>query len=201
MKGMLLSGVAALVLLAAPAAAQDNQPKTDASKSVDPHQLAVNLKKPPLKLDDKQRATIQNVLVMHHTQQKTPKDFQPQAGATLPKGIRVDGLPQEVGRQIPEMKDYGYAKTMRDILVIDPMNMKIVAVIPRKFPNASNEKSPTPADWADKHAQELTGQAPQSDAHEGEAAQSGEAAAVGNGQAPNAQPQESGLHPGYQNQH
>jgi hypothetical protein len=88
MKAILLSGAAALVLLAAPTAAQDN------TKRIDPHQLAVQSKKPPLKLDDAQREAIRNALVEQHTQQKTPKDFKPQVGAVLPKGIKIDVMPQ-----------------------------------------------------------------------------------------------------------
>ena len=208
MKSMLLSGAAVLVLLAAPAAAQNGQPKNDPAKSVDPHQLAVNLKKPPLKLDDKQRAAIQNALVAVHTQQMTPKDFKPQAGAPLPKGMKVDTLPRALVDEQPGLKEYGYAKTASDILLLDPMSKKIVAVIPRKFPADANAKSPTPADWADKHVQEMTGQRPQSDAHEGQPSEAGNAAAVGNGGAAvgegsggKGQPQDSGLQPGYQSKH
>jgi hypothetical protein len=67
---------------AAPAAAQDNP-----SKSVDPHELTVKLKKPPLKLDDAQH---QAALAEERTQQKTPKDFKPQVGTVAPKGIKID---------------------------------------------------------------------------------------------------------------
>ena len=42
MKAMLLSGAAAVVLLAVPAAAQNNDAKT-----IEPHQLTVEAKKPP----------------------------------------------------------------------------------------------------------------------------------------------------------
>jgi hypothetical protein len=195
----LLGGAAALVLLVLPAAAQADQPQNSQSKSVDPHQLAVQLKKPPLKLDDKKRAAIQNALVGQHTQQKTPKDFKPQVGAAAPKSLKVDVMPQALGRAVPEMKDYGYAKTAGDILVLDPMNRKIVAVIPRKYPNDAKEKSPTPVDWANAHAQEVTGKAPQGGVQD-PAPEQGDAAAVGNGNAGNAQPQESGLQPGYQGQ-
>lgn len=192
MRGMLLGGAAALALLAVPATAQN-------AKTIDP--LTVEAKKPPLQLDDQQRTAIQNALVAEHTQQKAPKDYKPQVGETPPKGIKIDAMPQALGRQLPVLNQYGYAKTASDILVIDPMSRKIVAVMPRKYPNDASAKSPTPAEWWQSHAQALTGRAPQDTSNEGHSPQqAGDAAAVGNGHAPNAKPQDSGVQPGYQNQ-
>lgn len=194
MKIMLLSGAAALVLLVAPVTAQDNP-----ANSVDPNELAVNLKKPPLKLDDAQREAIRNALVEEHTQQKTPKDFKPQIGTVPPTGIKIDIMPQALGRQVPVMKQYGYAKTASDVLVIDPMSTKIVAVIPRKFPADAQANAKTSAEWWESHMRQLTGRPPQS-ASEGDHVRQpqGEAPAVGNGQAQNAQPAQAST--GDQNQ-
>lgn len=194
MRGMLLSGAAAMAMLAVSATAQD-------SKTIDPIKLTVEAKKPPLQLNDQHREAIQNALVAEHTQQKAPKDFKPQVGAPPPKGIKIDVMPQALARQLPVLKEYGYAKTASDILVIDPMSKRIVALIPRKYPNDANAKSPTPADWWQSRAQELTGRAPQGTSNAGQSPeQAGDAAAVGNGNAANAQPQDSGIQPGYQNQ-
>jgi hypothetical protein len=44
------------------------------------------------------------------------------------------------------MKEYGYAKTASDVLVIDPISTKIVAVISRKFPADSQVNATTPGD-------------------------------------------------------
>ncbi len=194
----LLGGAAAVVLMVTAAVAQNDQ--NSQRNTVDPHQLAVQLKKkPPLTLDDKRRAAIQDALVEQHTQQKTPKDFKPRVGQTAPKGVKVDFMPQALSREAPEMKEYGYAKTMTDILVLDPMNRTIVAVIPRKYPNDKGWKPPLPADWAQAHAQELTGRAPQNEGVSRSTPQMGDASAAGNGNAPDAQPQESGIQSGHQN--
>ena len=90
---ILLFGTAALVLLMVPASAEKNP-----SKSVDPHQLAVQLKSRRLTLDDKQKAVIRDGLAAVHTQQKSPKDFKPQAGAKLPKPLKLDTLPEDLAR-------------------------------------------------------------------------------------------------------
>jgi len=200
MKPVLLCGAAAVLLLAVPAAAENSS--NNNAKSVDPQQLGVHLEKPALKLDEQQRAAIQNGMVGQHTQQTTPDGFKPEVGAVLPKGVKVDIMPHEVTAQVPAMKQYGYAKTTSDILVVDPMNIKIVAVVPRKFAADPNTTRPTPLSWASTRGRELTGQAPQpvSDAERaGEG--KGDPAAVGNGRAQNADPQESGVDPSYQAKH
>jgi hypothetical protein len=155
MKAKLLIGLAALVLLAVPAVAQK-----DLAKTIDPIELTQQAKRPQLKVSDEQKNAIQNALVAEHTQQKTPKDFQPQLGMTLPTTMKVDAPPETLVREQPSLKQYGYAKTPKDILVLDPMNKKIIAVLPRKFPSDANANAKTPADWADTKGRELTGQAP-----------------------------------------
>src|SRR5690349_15966451 len=188
MKAILLGGAAALVLLAVPAAAQN-----DTSKTIDPVELSKQVKGPPAQISDEQRDAIQNALVAVHTQQKAPKDFNPQVGQALPSPLKVDTLPQDLVRKQAALKEYGYAKTEKDILLLDPMSKKIVAVIPRKFPGDASAKTTTPADWAQSHAQELTGKAPKDgNTADQDPGQTGDPAAVGNGRAEGGEPQESG---------
>jgi hypothetical protein len=161
MRTLLLTGAAALALLSAPALspafAQDN---VRSDKTIQPHDLEA-AKRPPLKVDDKQAAAIREGLVAEHTQQKTPDGFQPQVGQPLPMIMKVDVMPQDLTRREPSLKQYGYAKTATDILVLDPMDRKIVAVVPRKFPADAKAKAETPVDWAKGKGRELTGQAPE----------------------------------------
>lgn len=149
-------GAAALALLTMPALAQDN---VRSDKTVQPNELTVQAKRAPLTLDDKQSAVIRDGLVTDHTQQKTPDGFKPEVGQPLPMIMKVDVMPQDLTRREPSLKQYGYAKTATDILVLDPMKRTIIAVIPRKFP--SDAKAQTPADWATRRGRESTGQAPE----------------------------------------
>jgi hypothetical protein len=153
----LLCGAAALALLAAPALAQDN---VKSGNTLDPIALSKQAKKPPPKLDDKQLAAIRDGLVAVHTQQNMPKGFQPKPGAKVPASLKIDALPQDLARKDPAFRELAYAKTAADILVIDPMQKTVVAVIPRKFAADPNAKPPTAADWAASRGRELTGQAP-----------------------------------------
>ena len=161
MRTLLLAGAAALALMTAPAVspalAQDN---VRSDKTVQPHELEA-AKRAPLQVSDKQKDTIRDGLVADHTQQKTPEGYKPEVGQGLPKTMKVDVMPQDLVRKEPSLKQYGYAKTATDILVLDPMKKTIIAVVPRKFPADAKAKPETGTDWAKTKGRELTGQAPE----------------------------------------
>jgi hypothetical protein len=127
--------------------------------TVAPNKLTVESKRPPLQLNDKQRAAIEQGLVTENTQQKTPPKFEAKVGAPIPASMKVDVVPQPLVQQEPSLQPYGYAKLAKELLVIDPMKKSIVAVIPRLQP--ASGKDIAPADWAAKQGRELTGQAPE----------------------------------------
>jgi hypothetical protein len=153
MKTAMYYGAAALLLMSAPAIAQQ------ADKTLDPNRITVQAKRPLLKLDDKQRATIANALATVNTEQKTPPKFEPKVGDTIPKTMTVDVMPPDLVKSQPALEPYGYAKLAKDVLVLDPMKKTIVAVLPRASPTAG--KDVAPADWAKTKGRELTGQAPE----------------------------------------
>ena len=142
----------ALALYSIPALAQDRP-------SVAPNKLTVESKRPPLQLNDKQRAAIEQGLVTENTQQKTPPKFEAKVGAALPASIKVDVMPPKLIQQDRSLQPYGYAKLAKELLVIDPMKKTIIAIIPRLQP--ATGKDLAPADWAATRGRELTGQEPQ----------------------------------------
>lgn len=155
MKTPLCYGAAALLLLSVPVMAQT---KTQ-DKTQDPNALTVQAKRPPLQLSDQQRGEIQAALATENTQQKTPPNFQPKVGDAVPLSMTVDVMPPKAVQRDPSLQPFGYAKLAKDVLVIDPTNKKIVAVIPRQ--DATNGKDLAPADWAKTKGRELTGQQPE----------------------------------------
>jgi len=183
----ILCGAAALALLAVPAAAQNSD-----SKTIDPIELHKQVKGPPAQLSDQQKDAIQNALVAEHSQQKTPANFQPQVGQELPQSMKVDAMPQDLIRAQPSLKEYGYAKTASDILVLDPLKKTIIAVIPRKFPSDAKADSKSPADWADTKGRELTGQAPKAGNADHFPEPAGDSGDVKNGNDKSAQEKEDG---------
>jgi hypothetical protein len=152
MKTLMYGAATALVLLSIPALAQD--------KTLDPNGITVDAKRPPLQLNDRQRAAIQDALETENTAQKSPPDFEPKVGATLPSKLGVDAMPAALIQREPSLKQYGYAKLAKNVLVIDPMKKTIIAVIPLK--SSATGKAETPVDWAKTRGRELTGQAPES---------------------------------------
>jgi hypothetical protein len=151
MKTLMYSAATALVLLSCPALAQD--------KTLDPNGITVDAKRPPLQINDQQRAAIQDVLETENTEQKAPPKFEPKEGEALPAIIKVDAMPPQLLAREPSLKQYGYAKLSKDVLVIDPMKKTIIAVIPLKV--STTGKAEAPADWAKTRGRELTGQAPE----------------------------------------
>jgi hypothetical protein len=178
---------AALALLCVPALAQDNKAATQSGKTLDPVELSKNASKPALNLDDKLRSEIQQALVEQHTQQKTPPGFKPQIGQPLSMHMKVDVFPPALVQREPLLKQYGYAKTAQDILLIDPMNRKIIAQLARKYP--ATGKTETPANWAGKRGRELTGQAPEPQSGASAPEPAGDSGDVKNGNEKNAKDQ------------
>ncbi len=150
MKSLMTSAAAALALLTIPALGEDQ-------KTLDPSEITVNAKRSPLQVDDRQRAAIQSALDTENTEQKTLPKFEAKVGDTLPATMTVDVMPEPLIQREPSLSQYGYAKTSKDVLVLDPMTKTIIAVVPRKSPTSGKDQ--TPGDWAATRGRELTGQA------------------------------------------
>lgn len=130
----------ALILLAVPAVAQD------AKTRIQPHELIAGANhKPPLQLSDQQRREIQDALVTAHSAQKAPDRFEAKAGVKIPTKLKVDAMPAPLINKEPVLKQYGFVKLENDLLVVDPMNSTVVAVIPRKFPEEQTTQGSAPS--------------------------------------------------------
>ena len=135
----LLSCGTALILLAVSAWAQ-NKP------TIQPNDLTAGAKqKPPLQLTDQQRRAIQDALVTAHSAQKTPDKFEAKVGAKVPVALKLDAMPAPLINQEPVLKQYDFVKLDNDLLVVDPMDSTVVAVIPRKFPKDQATQGSAPS--------------------------------------------------------
>ena len=138
MKTMLYS--ASLVMLAVSANAQNNAPP------IQPNELSAAVKtKPPLQLSDDQRRKIQDALVTAHSAQKTPENFEAKVGTRVPTKLKLDAMPAPLINEEPVLKQYDFVKLDNDLLVVDPMNSNVVAVIPRKFPKDQATQGSAPS--------------------------------------------------------
>jgi Protein of unknown function (DUF1236) len=131
---------AASIVLAVPASAQDNKP------TIQPNELTAAAKeKPPLQLSDEQRRKIQDALVEAHSAQKTPDKFEAKVGAKVPTALKLDAMPAPLINQEPALKQYAFVKLDNELLVVDPMDSTVVAVIPRKFPKEQTTQGAAPS--------------------------------------------------------
>jgi hypothetical protein len=92
---------------------------------------------PQLHLSDAQRSRIRDVLASKHTdvslelkENASAKSFEPKIDATLPKGLKGEAFPQPLISEIPETKRFTYLKFKDQVLIVDPINRKIVDVFP-----------------------------------------------------------------------
>jgi len=115
--------------------------------------------KPPLNLTDDERAAIAEAIANEHTYQRTPKDFEAKVGVTVNSSIKLNPMPRPLIYEVPRLRQYDYAKLQAETLVIDPMSMKIVDVIPRKYPVTSVPIAPI--DWWATRGRELIGLPPE----------------------------------------
>jgi uncharacterized protein DUF1236 len=130
----------ALILLAVSTTAQNNAP------TIQPNDLTSSAKqKPPLQLSEEQRRAIQDALVTAHSAQKTPDKFEAKVGAKVPTSLKLDAMPAPLINQEPVLKQYDFVKLDNDLLVVDPMNSTVVAVIPRKFPKKQETQGSAPS--------------------------------------------------------
>jgi hypothetical protein len=96
---------------------------------------------PKLDVTNTQREQIRKAVLTEHndiqfrlTTTKPAKDFTPAVGAKLPKGVKAQSLPTSVLSQMPELRDYMYVKMKDQVLIVDGMTNKIVAMFPETQP-------------------------------------------------------------------
>jgi hypothetical protein len=139
MKTMLCCS-AALILLSVSSTAQNTNP------TIQPNELTATAKqKPPLQLSDQQRRAIQDALATAHSAQKTPDKFEAKVGEKVPTALKLDAMPAPLINQEPVLKQYDFVKLDNELLVVDPMDSTVVAVIPRKFPKEQATQGSAPS--------------------------------------------------------
>lgn len=139
MKALLCCSVA-LILMAITATAQNT------NLTIQPNELNATAKqKPALQLNEQQRREIQEALVTAHSAQKTPDKFEAKIGVKVPTQLKLDAMPAPLINHEPVLKQYDFVKLENDLLVVDPMDSTIVAVIPRKFPQEQATQGSAPS--------------------------------------------------------
>jgi len=96
---------------------------------------------PKLNLTNGQREQIRKGVLGQNTEvefklksTKSAKDFNPQVGAKLPKGVTGHSLPPSVLAQLPQLRDYKYVTMKDQVLIVNAMTKKIVDLFPETRP-------------------------------------------------------------------
>jgi hypothetical protein len=114
---------AVVLILAAPIdrlAAQTNSPPAASDAT----------RKDALTLSEQDKTAVIAAAVEAKSHQKTPQGFTPAVGASVPRTLYVHAFNPEIARKVPILKRYGYSYLDREIVLIDGMQEKVVAVIP-----------------------------------------------------------------------
>lgn len=133
-----------------------------------PDQYAGESDKPPLELTEQQRGAIRQAVAKEDTHQKTPANYQPKVGEPITSAMKPHPLPRPLVNEQAVLKQYTYVKMDQNIVLVDPMSMKVAAIIPHQSPTATTLPK-TPIEWAATRGRELLGLPPET----GDAAKAG----------------------------
>ena len=122
---LVLTAVGALIL-----GAQIDRPTAQISSQPAAHEATQG----PLELSEQDKATVIEAALDAKSHQKTPKDFTPTVGATVPRSLFLHGFKPDVVGKVPALKQYWYAYTDAEIALVDALKTTVVAVIPIPAP-------------------------------------------------------------------
>jgi hypothetical protein len=109
------AGALTVALQGERSAAQDN------SQAIGTEQLA---------LSEQDKAVVILAALEAKSHQTTPKEFTPAVGALVPSALFIHAFNPEIARKVPALKHYWYAYLNGEIVLIDGIQRKVVAVIP-----------------------------------------------------------------------
>jgi hypothetical protein len=130
-----LIGTWALALVGPALPAEESAPSGSAARGVilsKPPQgaLVTEAKKPPLDLTEEQKKVVIEAVVERKAHQPSPKEFKPELGATVPRAVDIHSMPPRLATEVPVLKEYMYAHLDHDIVIVDALHKKVVALIP-----------------------------------------------------------------------
>jgi len=113
-----------LIALVQPAAAQLHSPTGTVADPIKP--------KPPLMLTDAQRAKVVDAVAKEDTLVKLSGGFEPAVGTKVPDQAKLAAhpLPRPLVYEVPQLKQYYYARLSDRVLIIDPMKKEVAAILP-----------------------------------------------------------------------
>jgi hypothetical protein len=140
---IVLTGAVMLIMAAVPAvSAQDVAKKTQGAVELsDGTKVPQNPTLPKLNLTSEQREQIRKSVLgrdteveFHLKSTKGAKNFVPQIGVKLPKGVKGHSLPPPVLAKLPQLRDYKYVTMKDQVLIVNAMTKTIIDMFPETKP-------------------------------------------------------------------
>jgi Protein of unknown function (DUF1236) len=88
--------------------------------------------KDSLTLTTQQEKTALNDIGKYSSTQNAPSDFRASVGTVVPKTVSLRQIPARVADKVPTLKPYDFAMFKSRLLIVNPSDKKIVAVINRR---------------------------------------------------------------------
>lgn len=133
---ILALGFAGLTIVAQ---AQTQSSPTTGARATGQAELSVDF-------SDRQREAIGKSIMATDTHQPTPKDFEAAIGKEIPSSVNLHPFPQDLAREIPQLERLMYAHLNRNVLIVDALADKVVALVPLGGDAAQTGSAPTAAD-------------------------------------------------------
>jgi hypothetical protein len=80
-------------------------------------------------LNEQQKQAVIDAAVTAKSRQKTPKEFSPTVGATVPKEVYLHAFRPDETQKTPLLKGYQYAFLDREVVLVGGPKNKVVAVV------------------------------------------------------------------------
>lgn len=109
-------------------------------------------------LNDKQKQAVISAALSINSRQKTPKEFAPSVGTTVPKEVYLHAFDPSTVQEVPPVKEYWYALLDREIVLVDALSMKVVAIV--ELPQQLIAKEQPHHGAAEPDSADAKGQAP-----------------------------------------
>jgi hypothetical protein len=98
--------------------------------------------KDKITLTNEQKRMVFQQLAMDAKVQDAPAGFQASVGATLPSGIQLEEVPNDVSTEVPTVANYRFAKVEEDqLLIVDPNDRRVVSVIEQQEIRQQGQKT------------------------------------------------------------
>ena len=133
--------------------AQSNQPATNRAQSPAPaNQPATNNAQAPssntnvtasANIGVQEQTRISQSIARLNVRPLTNVNFSVAVGTVIPRNVRLQPLPADIVRVVPQYRGYNFAVVRDEIVIIEPSSYKIVAVMPRSGGQAA--AAPPPA--------------------------------------------------------